>query len=373
MVRPKHTLFCDETGSTGSRFLDPGQPHYAEGGWFVSNSSRDRVAKAILAAENGLAPMATELKGADLARRPRGQAFLRQVCEAVGGAGGLPFVIIVEKRYAACSKIVETFLDPDYNPRTAFSETWDPEQRQTDAELFYAKGDSLIEEFAEAYRLLDAARLKTNAENWVTLFRACGLRDEASRVAGVLPKLEEEIEIERMHLTSGRFPSGMDSLNLPVVADVFQFVEQDCPFPCDIIHDQTTSFEPVYQYVFGLFSNGSPMSVELKNGRRLCTGFKNALSLTFRDSKLEPLIRAADYVLAGARKFVQLALKNEPISSNLTNVAFASLGTLLLNAYSAGHPSIDTTPELARVMASRSWKRRVFERLHRELASTLKN
>ena len=87
MVRPKHNLFCDETGSTGSRFLDPEQPHYAEGGWFVSNSHRDRVAKAILAAENRFSPSAKELKGAELVRKPRGQAFLRQVCEAVGRAG----------------------------------------------------------------------------------------------------------------------------------------------------------------------------------------------------------------------------------------------------------------------------------------------
>jgi hypothetical protein len=102
---------------TGSRFLDPEQPHYAEGGWFISNSHTVRVAKAILAEENLFAPSAKELKGAELVRKARGQAFLRQVCEDVGKTGGLPFIIIVEKRYAVCSKIVETFLDPDYNPQ----------------------------------------------------------------------------------------------------------------------------------------------------------------------------------------------------------------------------------------------------------------
>jgi Protein of unknown function (DUF3800) len=372
MVSPNYILFCDETGSTGSRFLDPAQPHYAEGGWFISNLQRDSAAKAVLDAENRFSASAKELKGAELVRKPRGQAFLRHVCEGVGRAGGLPFIIIVEKRYAVCSRIVETFLDPDYNPEIPVSETWDPEKRQADAELFYSRDDSLIQEFAEAYRLLDSPRLKTNAESWVTLLRASGLPDEASRVAGVLPNLEEAVEIERMHLSSGKFPSGMDSLNLPVVTDVFQFVEQDCPFPCGIIHDQTASFQPVYQFIFKLFSNGSPMTVELKGGRRLCAGFKNAVSLTFRDSKLEPLIRAADYALAGTRKFVQLALANEPISADLTNVAFATLGTLLLNVYAAKHPSIGTTPELARTMASRSWNRRVFDRLHHELATPYK-
>jgi hypothetical protein len=160
--------------------------------------------------------------------------------------------------------------------------------------MFYARDDSLVQEFAEAYRLMDGPRSKTNAQNWVTLLRACRLSDQAERVAGVLPHLERSIEIDRGHLASGWFPAGMDSLNLFVVSDVFQFVEQHCPYPCDIVHDQTASFEPLYQFVFGLYSRGEPFSVEMRDGRRVCAGFKNALSLSFQDSKMSPAIRAAD-------------------------------------------------------------------------------
>lgn len=244
MTRATHSLFCDETGSTGSRFLDSAQPIYAEGGWFVAHSNLGAVANAVIAAEQTLGTCATERKGAELVKKPRGQGFLRRVCEAAGKAGAIPFIIVVEKRYAVCTKIVETFLDPDYNPHIAVSETWDPGKRQADAEMFYARDDSLVQEFAEAYRLMDGHRLKTNAENWITLLKACKLHEQAERVAGVLPNLEKGIEIDRGHLVSGMFPAGMDSLNVFVVADVFQFVEQQCPYPCDIVHDQTASFEP---------------------------------------------------------------------------------------------------------------------------------
>jgi hypothetical protein len=37
---PAHTLYCDETGSTGSRFLDAEQPTFIEGGWFVHAANR---------------------------------------------------------------------------------------------------------------------------------------------------------------------------------------------------------------------------------------------------------------------------------------------------------------------------------------------
>ncbi len=371
MTKATHSLFCDETGNTGSRFLDPAQPIYAEGGWFIAHKHVDAVANAVVAAERTLGASATERKGAELVRRPGGQAFLRQVCEAAGMAGAVPFIIVVEKRYAVCTKIVETFLDPDYNPQVAVSETWDPAKRQADAEMFYARDDSLVQEFAEAYRLMDGPRLKTNAQNWVTLLRACRLPDQAERVAGVLPNLERSIEIDRGHLASGWFPAGMDSLNVFVVSDVLQFVEQHCPYPCDIVHDQTASFEPLYQFVFGMYSKGDAFAVEMRDGRRVCAGFKNALSLSFQDSKLSPTIRAADYLLAGTRKFIQLALAGQDIPEPLTHVALAAFGTLLLGAFSTVYPSIDAPPELARIMASRSWTKKVFMGLQMELPKSL--
>jgi hypothetical protein len=35
---PRFTVFCDETGNSGTRFFSPDQPAYAEGGWFVGRA-----------------------------------------------------------------------------------------------------------------------------------------------------------------------------------------------------------------------------------------------------------------------------------------------------------------------------------------------
>ncbi len=116
MRQSTHALYCDETGSTGSRFLDPAQPTFGEGGWFVAHEYRQRAVDAVVQIESSHRPRATELKGADLVKTRRGQALMREVCEAVGAAGGVPYIYVVEKRYAVGSKIVETFFDPVYNP-----------------------------------------------------------------------------------------------------------------------------------------------------------------------------------------------------------------------------------------------------------------
>lgn len=371
MPRASHTLYCDETGNTGSRFLDLAQPMYAEGGWFIANSNKQKAADAVLRIEQKFNFGATELKGADLVKRTRGQAMLREVTEAVGKHGGIPYAYVVEKRYAVCSKIVETFFDPEYNPTVPNADTWNPQKRQEDAQFFYEHdGGQLIEQFAEAYRLKDPSAVYSNASNWVVLLRAKGFHEQAERVEGVLSEIEDEMRNEAKHDASNQMPRGMNTLNLPIVAEVFQFVEQHCPYPCDIVHDQIIEFEPVYRWVFDKMQKAKPGAIEMDDGRQLRTGFVNALSLSFADSKTEPMIRAADYSLAGTRKFVQLALAGEQIPADLTRVAFGTLGALLVAAYTHIYPSLGSMPELTRCMSSTWWCKTVFGRLELELKSS---
>jgi uncharacterized protein DUF3800 len=362
-----HTLYCDETGSTGSRFLDPAQPTFAEGGWFIAHEHQQGATDAIIEIEGRYKSGAAELKGASLVKTARGQSMMREVCETLGKLWAVPYIYVVEKRYAVCSKIVETFFDPLYNPRIPNSDTWDPPKRQAEAQFFYDNGGSLIEDFAEAFRLMDATAVKRNAENWVAHLNAASFHEQADKVAGVLPQIEDEIRTEGRHTRADGNPSGIDSLNLPIVAEVFQFVEQHCPFPCDIVHDQNASFESIYRYFFELFTNAKPTVLEMKDGRRMHYGFRNALSLSFADSKAEPLIRAADYELAGARKFIQLAIEGKPIPVDVTWIAFGSLGSILLKAYTHMHPSLEPMPDLSGYMASNQWTQKVFGRLHIEL------
>lgn len=370
---PPHTLYCDETGSTGRRFLDAAQPTFIEGGWFVAKEDIVAARNTITALEKAYSSQATELKGASLVKTPRGQALMRGVCEAMGKMHGIPYVYAVEKRYAVCATLVDTFLDPAYNSTIPNSDLWDPEKRQAEAQLFYDTGGTLIEEFAEAYRLKDAKAVRLNAEDWVNHLNGEGFNEQARKVAGVLPKIEQEIRTEDGRNRPQEIPAGIDSLNFPIVIQVFQFVEQHCPYPCDIVHDQTTSFEPIYSHFFRLFASAEPGIMEMKDGRRMHFGFKNALSLSFADSKNEPIIRAADYALAGTRKFIHLALEDKPISADVTKIAFGTLGSTLLKALTLIHPSLEPMPTLSGHMASNEWTQKVFGRLGSELKSNLGN
>jgi hypothetical protein len=65
-ITTTRTLFCDETGSTGSRFFDLEQPVYVEGGWFVARKNVSRVAQAAVAAEQAQSLTFASLRFPDL-------------------------------------------------------------------------------------------------------------------------------------------------------------------------------------------------------------------------------------------------------------------------------------------------------------------
>jgi len=366
--KPKstHTLFCDETGNTGSRFLDPAQPFFAEGGWIISHQDRPGAMAAIEALEKQYGSHGRELKGKDLVRTKKGQALMREICHAVGQNGGVPCIHVVEKRFSVCCKIVDIFFDSLYNPRIPASDIWDPEKRKSDAQAFYDYGGSLIDEFAEGYRKKDPRWVKLNAEHWIERFAGKGQKEFAEKIKGVLLNIESEIVSESPD-KSNEIPGGLDSLNLPVIAAMFQLIENHCPYRCEIVHDQTSSFEPIYKYVFELMSKGKPRGLVLKDGTKLSYGFQKACSLSFADSKNQPLIRAADYALSGARRFVELALGNKSMASDITGIAFSHLGVILCEVLSFMYPSLGSFPKLGNTMASAQWAATVFGRLNREL------
>lgn len=200
-----------------------------------------------------------------------------------------------------------------------------------------------------------------------------GLVDFADKLEGVLPEIEDEILAEKRTGESEEIPRGLDSLSLPVVAQVFQFLEANCPYKCDIVHDQIHSFEPVYKYAYDLFAKAQPGVIGLKDGTKVHFGFKKACSLSFADSKTEPILRGADFALAGARYFIDLALQDKPIPPDVTHIAFANLGGILCETFQYMHPELGSFPHLGDIIASRQWASTVFGRLATELQKVLRN
>jgi hypothetical protein len=357
-----HVFFCDETGNSGSRFYMLDQPIYAEGGWIVPHQERAQAEAAIRDLEQKH-KLTAKTKGAALKTSPRGRAYMLEVFDVLRHVA-VPFVYLIEKRYFVCSKAVESYFDPVYNPVVDPKETWSPGARQARAEKFYAGPEELIAAFAEAYRSENGAAIATVGARWVEWFDAQGDTKTAAELKVALPTIATHIEQEFSSLHDGGLPRGFDSMNMPALVQVFQLVEQNVP-PCDLLHDECATFEAVYRHVYHQQRDAVPSAVVMDDGRKQVYGYERLNSLSFGNSEEQPLLRAADYLTASCADFARRSSVGEDVPLDLAKLAYPGLGAIMVWALSHKLPESERMPQLGQMLASERFIGRTFGQLHK--------
>ena len=353
--------YFDESGNSGSRFLDYHQPTYIEGGWAVEKSNVPKIADIIIEIEHSYPFKIGELKGKKLVKHTRGQELILKIIHEIGQNGGIPILHICEKKYMVCGKIVETFFDPLYNPKISYSDQWNIEKRQEIAQLFYEINLPLIDEFAEAYRTKNTDKIAINAKKWVDYFNENGHKEMTDLISSVIPHISSSLADEFSVSEKPEY-KGIDSLNIPVWFNIFQHIEQNTPSHCTIIHDKIDTFEFAYIESFKLLKNASEGIIKFKD-RMWVYPLKNIDNFVFKDSKLDPLVRASDLVVGSAAYYIELVLSGKPIPDLLHKIAFRTLGIFLMDLISHMHPQLGPPLNLGSTIGSFGWIKKLFDNL----------
>jgi len=350
-----HTLFCDETGNSGSKFYLPDQPIYAEGGWLVAHGRRAPLEATILEIEQRFR-FTPKTKGTKLKDSAGGRKYLATVLAAVGRAA-TPFFYLVEKKYFICAKAVSTFFDPNYNRAVDSIETFDPRILKLRADTLYLAPEAVFVAFAEAFRQQDPAKVTSAGQMWAKALADRGEAGLAMQLRSGLSELPRHLQNEFSVLAAAGLPRGWDSLNAPSVAQVFQLIERTGP-PCDLVHDQCESLADSYRYFFDRYRNATPAVLPRLDSSGEIFGFQRLNSLTFGDSESLPLLRASDYLLASCVDFARRAIAQEEISAELRSCAAHGLGRMMTEARGA-EPDPAVAGQIGEIMASDVWINRV--------------
>lgn len=352
---PTFTLFCDETGNTGTQFFSLEQPVYAHGGWFVRDDRRADLESAVAAleSEHGYNPQS---KGTKLKDSQRGRRYLAAVLERVGREA-VPFFYVVEKRYFICAKAVWTYFDPNYNPLVEEEELRDPDRRKLRADLLYSAPDAVLLGFAEAFRKQDSSALVTIGNEWAAALSAAGQAGLAMQLRFGLPRLRENLEEEFSSYAVMGLPNGWDTLNAPSFAQATQKIEQ-AGLPCALLHDECASLEKSFRFFFERYCGADRRIVTRADGSLEIFGFQNLRTLAFGNSDAQPLLRAADYLLAGCVGFARLAAADQPVPDGMRGLAVPGLSRMMHEAVGIIPPRA-SAGQIGEVMASDVWIERV--------------
>lgn len=348
------TVFCDETGNSGSRFFSPEQPFYAEGGWYVRNDQRAELEAAVVELEKAHGFSALS-KGTRLKDSPSGRRYLAAVLETVNRSAS-PFFYLVEKRYFICAKAVWTYFDPTYNPLIEPAEIKDPDRRKLRADLLYTAPDSILLAFADAFREQDSESLVAVGKQWADAMGVSGQSGLAMQIRFGLPRLRANLQEEFASYAEMGLPRGWDTLNAPSFAQATQLLEQ-AGKPCELLHDECATLEKSFRYFFARYCDADRRIVTRADGSVEIFGFRHLRSLAFGNSEALPLLRAADYLLAGCVGFARLVAAGEPVSDDSRSLAAFGISRMMHAAADIAPPRA-VSGQVGEIMASDEWIRR---------------
>jgi len=86
-----YDIYCDESGNTGTNFLDLDQPLYVISGWMIERNISYRARDKVISLMEENFPQMKELKGSKLLKSSKGRHFCSNFLKEMGQLGCVPF------------------------------------------------------------------------------------------------------------------------------------------------------------------------------------------------------------------------------------------------------------------------------------------
>lgn len=356
-------IYCDESGNSGPNYLDEAQPFYVLAGWVVPT---DAITDVSVQLENLRASQvqgnytpkgpldAGEVKSSSLLKSGQGQRKLVDLFQKLAKLGCIPMYMVAEKRFCIAAKIVETFLDPEYNGAFAMRFTGETVTKiQIANDLYDHLPESTLRQFAEVYRNPTTPSLTESLEQVISDVRE-KINDElATGFEGCKQGIDEiaESEIEASKEGNGL----VGTLNMPCLISFLMLVEHNAQHGvytlAKLVHDEHAHYEHGYEQIFNTFLHAKDFTVRLPHSDVAMGKIKNIPAFEIADSKINPVMQAPDF-LAGTVNYLFRKLKSGKALTDLEK----ELGRFVLTPMLMAKVPKLTWPVLSDQMLAQSTK-----------------
>ena len=326
----EYVVFCDESGNSGSNFLDKDQPFFIIAGWIVPKTIINNT-EAIHDFANSM-NIVGEIHGTNIIRGRKGQQAIIELFKKLGKIGCVPSFIFAEKKYCIAGKIVETLLDPEHNDTVDNGFSWDNEKKKQLAEVFYNLPEDLLRIFAQAYRTHDISLMISCTTDISAYLSTVNNQELSQKIMSSLTHIETNMELER--ICSIKYPNkAMASLNLPTITSYINILEQfgrAINAKISIVHDKIIQYEDAYKEVYHIYANSTPSEFTLTNGAKIIFGFDHLSEIAFVPSNDNHWVMAADLLASTLNRCLKSNYQDEDVSKEFSELSSLIFPTLLL-------------------------------------------
>lgn len=324
---PTHVLICDESGNTGSDYMNGDQQVFVYAGLLLETHKLPQLRESIDEVDR-LYPGANEKKGAALLKENMGRRALARFIRSALAMGGTPIYSITEKKFSVSSRMVQTFFDPLINPAASSLHPDDATSRKQLALVLANLPDYYLNLFVDAFHDPSAEAFRKSI---TSLIRAMKSRHQNFLAKVLMAQLEAlpnlvESELDDTEIWGGRRSKGI-SINVGAFFSFLQMADTATKIignpPTEVLHHQISSLESALRVVWLYAKSNRPPRV-LLDGREIRYGLTALQSMRFVGATEEVAIRAADFLAAATRGLVELCVRLKPWGPN-----FNELGALI--------------------------------------------
>lgn len=302
------TFFIDESGNTGTDWLNADQPFFIYGGWLVPNENIENLNRYLTGFIDK--EQCGELKSNKILKRNNGLKIFEEIFNSLlNEFSALPIFSIVDKEFMVAAKIVETFFDYDYNPNVNEYLTHPVELKKALANCILTSKGILVK-FSELIKkgTIDVEKLRDVSLDLVKLFENEG----HEQVAGVLRNLSDEnllsmIDEFEIVTDSGKMKNRI-TLTQTVLLEMIKNVEiisNNRGVKVNIIHDKLRGYSEVFKEIEANFFKEEQPYIYQNKDKIWLSRFPHVKTIIEDDSKNVPAIQGADMLCGFISKSFQ--------------------------------------------------------------------
>jgi hypothetical protein len=313
---PSHVLLCDESGNTGSDYLDEDQQVFVYAGILLETNKLQEL-RAAVADVDRLYRQAREKKGWALTKDGKGRKALADFVRAVLAIGGKPLYSVVAKKFSVSGFLVATYFDPKINPAAGRLHPHDNINRKNLAEMLASLPDYYLNLFVEAFHNPTEQAFRKSINALILAMKSRHQHYVAKVLAGnlgVLPELVAAELADTDPVWGGRRKASI-STNVGALFSFLQVADGLARriegASVEMLHDQMDSLAGALKATWDWGKQEAPPKV-LRDGTEIRYGLDALQTMRFVGPSEESAIRAADFLAASARVLLELCVREKP-------------------------------------------------------------
>lgn len=289
-------FYCDESGNTGTDWMNSSQPYFVYGGWLIKENKENRIRPELYKLLSGFQEI--DIKSKNVFKRSVGLKIFNNINDLMLNHEAFPIFVISDKRFMVAAKIVETFFDPEYNDSINNFMTYPIELKRSLATLI-STDTMILEDFTELIRngtiLLE--KYKKIQNQLYSLFVSHNQMEVANTIKILedrnLLKMIDEFE---SYSEFGKLKNKM-TLTIPTLSMLLQIVELFASIDDDIVHvyhDEIRGYNNQIELLKKIFFKVKTPRIFLGENNFILSNYPHINDIKFIKSEDEIFIQMSD-------------------------------------------------------------------------------